>query len=250
MTKKNCEICGSEFKTYVKPSRPERATRTCSKECLKKLKSKIFSGKGNPAYGRTYRTKETHPEWAAKVSKTSKERKINSGEKNGMKKPEFRKKASISAKKKFENQEMRDLISRGVARAWARGDFDGVRVGQCSWHDYEKKDGQTIKCQGLWELEFARYLDENDIKFDAHVGRIPYVDDDGNERSYYPDFYFIEEDKYVDVKNPYYETAHASKIEAVKRDNPNIELEVYGWKKLAELNIPLSGFSEGRFDVI
>ena len=73
-----CVTCNKAFEVYS-------FRKTCSKECLKKLQIKMFSGKNNPAYGKVYRTKETHPEWAAKVSKTAKERKINSGDKNGMK---------------------------------------------------------------------------------------------------------------------------------------------------------------------
>lgn len=240
-TDKECAFCKKQFKAYVKGSHPGK--KTCSKECLKKYQSQIFSGENNPAYGKTYRTKETHPEWAKSISSGLIENGVNVGDRNGMKKPENRKKASISAKKKFENPEMRAITSRGVAKAWAEGAFDGVRVGQCEWHDYTKKNGEVIKLQGLWELEFAKYLDDNNIEFTTHVGRIPYVDDKGVERSYYPDFQLTSDETYIDVKNPYYEVAHASKIEAVRRCNPEIKLEIYGKEKLQGLGLKLSGVS-------
>ena len=138
---------------------------------------------------------------------------------------------------------MRDLISTGVRKAWARGDFDGVAVGQCKWHDFTKKDGTLIKCQGLLELEYARHLDKNNIEFKTHIGRLPYMDEEGLERSYYPDFFLIEENMYIDVKNPYYEKVHADKIERVRQANPSIMLEVLGKDRLLVLGITLSGVS-------
>lgn len=244
---RKCEICGSTFRTYVKPS--AKTTRTCSKKCLSKLQSKIFSGENNPAHGKTYRTKKTHPEWARKVSETHKRLGTNVGEKNGMKQDWARKKASESARKKFQNQDMRDLIARGVSHAWARGDFDNARVGQCEWHKFERSDGVVVKCQGLWELEFAKYLDMNGIDFITHPPCLEYVDGDGISRNYMPDFYLFDEGKYVDVKNPFYEKLHADKIQHVRNSNPDIILEVYGARKLRALGLELSGFSDGRKDM-
>lgn len=236
---RNCLVCQKEFtgfgKNFVK--------KYCSNACVNKANEERFSGENNPMFGKTAWTKAERPEVAENLSRRHKENGVNVGDRNGMKKPESRKKASISAKKKFENPEMRAITSRGLKKAWADGAYDGVRVGQCKWHDYTKKNGEVIKLQGLWELEFAKYLDDNDIEFTTHVGKFQYLDETGSQRSYLPDFFLIQQQLYVDVKNPYYEIVHASKIEAVKRCNPEIKLEIYGKEKLQSLGLKLSGVS-------
>lgn len=107
-----CEDCG-------KPNSGRRFCRKCA-----------VKGDRNPAFGHAYRTKETHPEWAEKVSKTSKERQINSGDKNGMKQPEARAKASKTRKAKFANDpEFKEMIAECTRQAWADGKYDDVPVG-------------------------------------------------------------------------------------------------------------------------
>ena len=70
---KNCHQCSN--KIYVKPSKLKKHKAFfCSVKCQvlwQKGKGAKF-GKENPAYGKTYRTKSTHPEWADKISKTLK----------------------------------------------------------------------------------------------------------------------------------------------------------------------------------
>lgn len=61
-------------------------------------------------------------------------------------------------------------------------------------------------------------MDGNEMPFEAHVGRIPYVDDAGVSRSYYPDFR-LADGTFIDVKNPHYENLHARKLELVCKQN-------------------------------
>lgn len=50
-----------------------------------------------------------------------------------------------------------------------------------------------------WELEYAKYLDENKIKWKRNLIKFPYHY--RNRLCYYiPDFYLIEEDVYIEVK--------------------------------------------------
>jgi hypothetical protein len=241
-----CKICDIDFNSYI---RPKSYTQTCSKKCLKILKSQIFSGSGNPAFGKTYRTKVTHPEWAAQISSTHKECGTLVGDKNPMKRKDVAVKMSKTRRENVTSDPvyLRHL-AEAIAKKWADGDYEGVRVGQCKWHDFVKKSGEVVKCQGLWELEYAKYLDDNNVSFYLHKDRLSYVDDEGMKRSYYPDF-LLSDGSYVDVKNPYYEKIHARKIELVRLNNPDVKLEILGVEKLRMLGLKLSGFSDGRKDV-
>ena len=138
-----------------------------------------------------------------------------------MKDKSVQEKASKSAIARFERPEEREKNREMALQRWADGVYDGVRVGQCDWHSYTKRNGQVIKLQGTWELAYAKWLDESGIAFETHCGRLPYIDDDDVARSYYPDFR-IENGSYVDVKNPYYEKLHARKLKLVCEQNAAI----------------------------
>jgi len=205
-----CKSCGCIFETAYK-YRTKR--QFCSRECVDKSRA----GAGNPAFGRTYRTKKTHPEWAAKVSATSSARQINSGDSNGMKQAAARARVSATRKALYASDpEMRRQTSRGVAAAWAAGKFDGVPVGRCKWYDHTRPDGSVVSLQGTWEVAFARRLDELGVAYDAHVGRWRYTDLEGNDRSYYPDFYIPMWDVTVDVKGVYWDECGSEKYDAIR----------------------------------
>lgn len=98
------ERAAGQRKTKSTPEWKEKAKssyagKVVSKETCKRIsdsKKGTMVGELNPAYGKTYRTKETHPEWAEKISEAGK----------GVKNPFFGKrhsdktKAIISQKKK------------------------------------------------------------------------------------------------------------------------------------------------------
>lgn len=230
-----CEICSKQFDRYTKPSL-KKPCRTCSSECRRILRTQIFSGERNPAFGKAYRTKVTHPEWAARVSQTSTERHINAGDSNGMKSPENREKARISANRKWATRpDLIENIRLKSSKNWADGKYEGVRVGQCEWHSLILNDGHEIKLQGTWELAYARWMDECRIPFESHVGRLPYTDDSGVKRSYYPDFR-VANGSYVDVKNPYYEKLHARKLELVCEQN-NVIIRIVNRQEMERLGL-------------
>lgn len=134
----------------------------------KKNKNKTFEER----YGIEKSKKIKH-----KISQTCIEKKINVGDKNGMKKSENKKKVSEARKQMFLSGTLsKDEIATKNRAAWAAGKFDGVRVGQCKWFNFIKKDGNLIKCQGTWELAFVKWMDDIGLNFITHKGRIPYVD--------------------------------------------------------------------------
>lgn len=185
----------------------------------------LSNRKNNPAFGKTYRTKKTHPEWALKVSNTHIQRKHIVGEKNPMKNKEVAARMGKSRSKKFEtDNEFRAMTSELVKKAWKDGKYDGVKIGKCKWYKFVKADGKTCNLQGTWEFAYAVWLEKNHIPFIAHKGRISYIDNAGNSRSYYPDFYLPETDEFVDIKNQYHYSLNKEKWENIRKSNPELKI--------------------------
>ena len=59
-----------------------------------------------------------------------------------------------------------------------------------------------IKLDSSYEVEVAKSLDDNNIKW-LREGRFPYIDRNGKERHYIPDFYLPDYDVYLDPKNDF-----------------------------------------------
>ena len=160
----------------------------------------------------------------------------NVGDLNGMKRPEVQKKVSDTRKKMFEDPNVRKIYSDATKKAWADGKFEGVKVGQCKWHEFKSKSGTLYKVQGTWELAFIKWLDENDMKFTCHRGRIPYVLN-GEEHSYYPDFYVEDWECYADVKAPYFH--NEEKFKAIRESNKDISIKILFKEDLKELGVDI-----------
>lgn len=83
-----------------------------------------------------------------------------------------------------------------------------------------------VKLGSSYELIVAKELDINNIKW-IKPKYIPYIDNKGTQRKYYPDFYLVEYDIYLDPKNdflinnknPYHGFSDIEKINWVKTQN-------------------------------
>lgn len=137
------------------------------------------------------------------------------GDKNPMKNPETQQKVGKTRSERMTVTE-RKKYSIALKKAWADGKFIGKKTTQCKWYDYTDQWGNNHKCQGTWELKFARYLDINNIKFISHNGKIPWKDDNGIEHNYYPDFFIPDWKSYVDVKAKYWLGKQKRKFELLK----------------------------------
>tara|TARA_Y100000296_G_C5118302_1_gene228986 strand:- start:41 stop:844 length:804 start_codon:yes stop_codon:yes gene_type:complete len=177
------------------------------------------------------------PEWVIRKSLSTKGR-INLGNKNGMKKRAAQKKVSNARKEMFKDPKKRQELSERVSKAWADGKYDGVKVGRCKWFDFKKSDGSIVKCQGKWEFAYAKWLDSNDIAFLAHRGRIKYIQN-GVKRSYYPDFYLIDDDVYIDIKNKYHFSLNKEKFKLIQSQNPKISIILLFKEDLKKLGVKL-----------
>jgi len=56
-----------------------------------------------------------------------------------------------------------------------------------------------FRLKGSWELLVAKWLDENNIKWTNIIEGFDY-EWEGSKHIYYPDFYLLEYDKYIEVK--------------------------------------------------
>jgi hypothetical protein len=86
----------------------------------------------------------------------------------------------------------------------------------------------------------VKYLDKNNIKFKCHRGRIPYVSN-GEEHSYYPDFYLIDSDEYIDVKNDYHWNLQKEKFDNIKKSNPALTIKILLKEDMIKMGINLKG---------
>jgi hypothetical protein len=71
------------------------------------------------------------------------------------------------------------------------------------WHTSYNK-GKTfyyngIKLDSSWEVKYAEYLDKNNIKWQRNKKYFNYVFE-GKNRRYYPDFYLISTNEYIEIK--------------------------------------------------
>lgn len=226
-----CKWCSKEFVVEYK-YRNKR--KFCNIDCMKIG----MSGFGNPAYGKTYRTKETHPEWAEKVSNTHKSKGSLIGDKNPMKNPVTVAKMSNTRRKTVTNDPAyRASRKQSSIDNWAEGKYDNASVGKCKWYDHQKSDGSIIKLQGTWEVAFARELDTRGIDYEAHRGRLAYISHDGSIRNYYPDFYITMWDAYVDIKGAYWDELQKTKFEYIKKSHPDKCIVIGNKEALKEWNV-------------
>lgn len=148
-------------------------------------------------------------------------------ENNPMKRLDVAKRMSKSRSKRFrDDPTFKEKVAAYTRKAWADGKYDGVRVGQCAWYKHTKLDGTVVKLQGTWEVVFAQFLDSLGIEYEAHRGRILYVDNLGINRSYYPDFYVPMWNAYIDVKGAMFYDLQLNKMQCIRRSNPDKFIEI------------------------
>lgn len=81
-------------------------------------------------------------------------------------------------------------------------------------YHFNKFDGTTVLLESSWEEKIAKFLDDNNISW-IRPKYIKWVDDNGKQRLYYPDFLLVESGQYLDPKNPTALSASYRKMEIV-----------------------------------
>lgn len=124
------------------------------------------------------------------------------------------------------SEEHRGAIGDGLRKAYAEGRRKPPKT-KASTYYLHYPNGKEFWVQGSFEFAYAQHLLDSRIEFEAHPQKLQYVGPQGNLRSYFPDFYLVKEDRYVDVKSEWTASDKAfwAKKEAVEKHN-GVEIEV------------------------
>ncbi len=95
-------------------------------------------------------------------------------------------------------KERRDKISNtaktnGLSGGLREGSGRGIKT----W--YNSSIAGRVYLRSSYELKYAKWLDKNNIKWIQNTKSFPYKFENVN-RKYYPDFYLIDDDCYIEVK--------------------------------------------------
>jgi hypothetical protein len=93
-----------------------------------------------------------------------------------------------------------------------------------SMRDYTCVDGTVVKLDSSWEETLAIRLDNLGIQWIRPDTPTKWVDKNGNERNYFPDFYLLDYDVYLDPKNPYAYKSQQEKIDVILKILPNLRI--------------------------
>ncbi len=91
-----------------------------------------------------------------------------------------------------------------------------------SCRKYICKNGLEILLDSSWEEALAKRLDYLKINWNRPIVPIKYLDNIGVTHNYFPDFYLVDYDLYLDPKNPEAYRQQSKKIEILLKLMPNL----------------------------
>ena len=135
----------------------------------------------------------------------------------------------------------------GIKQAWADGKYDNVNRSHSGYkhteaskelirqkalasphrrlvrsiREYVKTDGSIVKLDSAWEEALAKRLDQLGINW-IRPPAVKWIDKNGVQRNYFPDFYLPDFNILLDPKNPYAIKAQQEKIECLTKQMPNL----------------------------
>lgn len=80
---------------------------------------------------------------------------------------------------------------------------------------FSKYDDSFINLESSWELTIAEYLDSKNIRW-SRPKPITWFDSENKSHLYFPDFYLVDYNVYLDPKNPYCMMQDTEKMKKVK----------------------------------
>jgi len=137
-------------------------------------------------------------------------------------------------KEYYSNPENRKKTSERMSKIHEEGKGGS---GYTKNYKYLDKSGKEHIVQGSYELAFIKWLDLNNMKFRCHEDRIKYIDSEGIERTYLPDFFVEEWNSYVDVKSSYWYSVQKDKFVNIFQSNPDLPLKILLESDLMQMNI-------------
>ncbi len=167
------------------------------KDKIKQIKLKKY---GDEYFTNREKYKQTNMEKYG-VDHSSKRPEIKEKLKNKVFSKEYKDKISNSLRVAHSDKEKyKDFINKG---------------GKCKWFDFIDKNGTVHKCQGTYELRFAKLLESANIKWSSFHKQLILSNGD----RYAPDF-IIEDSIYIDTKADYFYNLQKEKIDlAIKEIN-------------------------------
>ena len=171
-----CQFCAKEYKT-INALRSHKGYCKSNPNSVEHPSSRR-KGKNNPMYGKKTSNQFTNnPNF--KVSKETREKlsKSNKGK-------------TWSKDRKEKHSKIMSEVAKNNPESYRHGNKGGRTK-------IYKHKGFSLR--GTWELLTAKYLDIKGIKWTNKVKSFSYVYE-GKERSYYPDFYLPDFDRYIEVK--------------------------------------------------
>lgn len=191
-----CKHCGQEF-NFKTPSEKANHSRWCDKNPKRKEYANALEKARNAKkeFGNQF-TKAKKEGIVLKHSEETKEkiRKGNTGKKLS---EETKEKLSKIALKQTHRRLKKNVIK------------------------YTKPNGEVILLDSSWEEVLARRLDELEITWERPEP-IKWVDKEGTEHNYFPDFYLNDYDVYLDPKNKHAFNVQKEKINILNKTYDNI----------------------------
>ena len=169
----NCQYCQST----VKPLGVFMHEKFCKANPNRATKSNGGQKKGCVTWNKG---KNLNDEYRDKISKSLK------GKSRG-----------VASNEQKEIERKRKISESMKANPLAGGLREGSGRGKKTW--YESPIAGRVYLRSTYELAYVKYLDANQIKWKANTSSFEYVYED-KKRKYYPDFYLIDEDCYIEVK--------------------------------------------------
>jgi len=84
--------------------------------------------------------------------------------------------------------------------------------------NYKRYTYNDVSFDSSWEVEIAKFLDEHQIKWSrSRKHLLHWIDSNGKQRRYYPDFFLEDLNIYVDPKNPYKQKQDKEKLDFIKQ---------------------------------
>lgn len=143
------------------------------------------------------------------------------------------------------SEKVNEKRSEGIKKAWNRGAYKNAQFGTSfkgKKHSEESKNlirkkalesnhrrlrkgmvlYKNIWLDSSWEFELAKRLDELNIEW-IRPKPLKWIDKKGIEHNYFPDFYLVNQDLYLDPKNSAAYENQKEKIEILKEVYPNIK---------------------------
>lgn len=191
-----CVVCKKEFKS-------KKLQFTCSRKCSGIRQQKPIDYSVIQEYYNTHLQKEVCEKF--NISLTTLKRLIR---KNKIIVPRSHqdsvilsvsKRDNIGKAKSIEAEiERRNKISLTMRKNSSCGGLrEGSGRGKKQW--YESPIAGSVYLRSSYELEYVKYLDKNNIKWKANYKKFPYTFNN-KIRNYYPDFYLIDSQEYIEIK--------------------------------------------------